>query len=176
VPLAATKPAPEPVPADPWRPDPHDLLIDLLCQCRRYRHEHPEVEVSEIADCLNAAARWVADGALDRADEIAAEDVPWEKSGRLDESQMLVLTPSDRPGYTHYVVIDVATGEVVGPKRPIRDDALEMAVTETYGVPMPTRWTYKRSSKRHRENPYLIGSEPVLTREQQASVFAEREP
>jgi hypothetical protein len=166
----ATSPVPAPRPERAPAAPSGQLVDDLLGDCFTWRRNHPEATDQDILGALKEVCRLVERGALDPG----AEEV-WEKKGGLSDGRhVLFLTPSDLDGYTHYAVLDLVTGEIRGRTRPVRDDALEMVVTATTGLPMPTRWSYARSA-RHRENPHLIDSESVLTDEQEA-VLAEPPP
>jgi hypothetical protein len=146
-------------------PPPSVLVDELLGACFTWKQNHPETTDQDILEALNDAYCRVADGALD-----PGTGEVWEKTCLMASgTKVLVLTPSDHPGFTYVSVLDGESGEVIGTKKPLRDDAIDEYVSERWGAPMPTEWRYKRST-RHRENPHLLGSEPLFTEERREAV------
>jgi hypothetical protein len=82
----------------------------------------------------------------------------WEHCGYLCPNRVLVLTPSDHLGFTHFTVFEIDTGLARGFVRPVADHGLKMMLDILFGLPWPERWRRKRS-RPHRRNPQLEGSE-----------------
>jgi hypothetical protein len=145
---------------------PTQLVDELLGACFTWKQNHPEATDRDVLGALREVSRLVQSGALSPE----TEEV-WEKWGGLgDGRRVLILSPSDHAGFTYVTVIDNTSGEVTGLTRPLRDDAIEEIVSQFWNASMPTRWHHTRSTK-HRENPHLIGSEPLATKEQREQLL-----
>jgi hypothetical protein len=162
VPLAVPKPTPKPEPPAA----PPDLVDELLGDCFIWKRNPPEATDRDVLGALREVCHLVESGALDPETEEVRE-----KRGVLgDGRRVLILTPSDHPGFTYVTVLDNTSGEATGFTRPLRDDAIEELVSQFWNASMPTRWHHTRSTK-HRENPHLIGSEPIAPEEQREQLL-----
>lgn len=102
-------------------PRRHQLLTaHILHAVRTYISEiDSDLSAGDACEALNEAYIQIQD----RGDAVL-RPAPVERRASIGPSELLVITPSTVIGHSHISIINTSTNEVVGTKRPVRDDAV----------------------------------------------------
>jgi hypothetical protein len=115
----------------------HQLLVaHILKAIRSYIDEiDPELSTADACEALNLAYCDVQDRGDAVLRPVAAG--PVERKASISETELLIITPSTTAGHSHVSLVDTSTNEVVGTKRPVRDDAAIECVAQIRGTDRP---------------------------------------